>query len=246
VVGVTTFARLGRHVGIASLAGLVSGFLVAGVLGRLAMRVAGFTSRPDLIGVETANGNRVGEITFAGTLALAVFIGIGFGAIGGVLYAAAEPWLRQRRWNGLIFGGALLLALGFTVIEAGNFDFVRFGSAPLNVLMFALLFVAFGASIAYLYEAIRRIVARRGAVSTAVEIVAWLAALGVIALFLLAMVSVGGIDDLGATLPVAVAVIVPPLVLWRGLPRSIAYAAFALPVIVGGVRTLTGVIQLLD
>lgn len=242
----STFARLARHFGIASLAGLISGFVVAGVLGRLAMRVAGFTSRPDLIGVETANGNRVGEITFAGTISLAVFIGIGFGAVGAVLYAAAEPWLRQRRWKGPIFGGALLLALGVAVIEPGNFDFVRFGSAPLNVLMFALLFVAFGASIAYLYDVIRRIVERRGAMSAAVEIVAWLAALGVIALFALAMVSVGGIEAVATTLPVAIAVIVPPVVLWRGLPRSVGYAAFALPLIVGGVRTLTGVIQLLD
>lgn len=237
---------LGRHVGIASLAGVVSGFFVAGVLGRIAMRVAGFMSQPDLIGIKTSNGNRVGEITFAGTIALAVFIGIGFGAIGGVLYAAAEPWLRQRRWKGLLFGGALLLALGFTVIQPGNFDFERFGVAPLNVTMFALLFIAFGASIAYLYDAIRDIVERRGAASTAVEIVAWLAMLGVIWLFVSEIFSIGGIGDLATTLSFAIAVLIPPVVLWRGLPRLVGYAAFALPIAVGGLRTLRGVLQIVD
>jgi len=242
----TSLQRLGRQIGIASLAGVISGFFVAGILGRIAMRVAGFTSRPDLIGVATSNGNRVGEITFAGTFALATFIGIGFGAIGGVLYAAAEPWLRGRPWKGLIFGGALLLALGFAAIEPENFDFERFGFAPLNVAMFALLFIAFGATIAYLFDAIRSRVERSGVASTAVEAVAWLAAFGVIALFAVEIVSIGGIGELDTTLPIVIALIVPPIVLWRRLPRLVGYAAFALPIVIGGVKTLGGVIQLVD
>jgi hypothetical protein len=242
----TSLQRLGRQIGIASLAGVISGFFVAGILGRIAMRVAGFTSRPDLIGVATSNGNRVGEITFAGTIALAVFIGVGFGAIGGLLYAAAEPWLRGRPWKGVIFGGALLLALGFAVLEPANFDFVRFGIAPLNVAMFALLFIAFGATIAYLFDAIRSRVERSGVASTAVEAVAWLAALGVIALFVVEIVSIGGIGELDTTLPIAIAVLVPPIVLWRRLPRLVGYVAFALPIVIGGLKTLGGVIQLVD
>ena len=242
----TSLMRLGRQLGIASLAGVISGFLVAGTLGRIAMRVAGFTSRPDLIGVETSNGNRVGDITFAGTIALAVFIGIGFGAIGGVLYAAAEPWLRGRQWKGPIFGGALLLGVGFAAIEPANFDFERFGFAPLNVAMFALLFIAFGAAIAYLYDVIRGLVEGRGVVSTVVEIVAWLAALGALTVFILQIFSIGGIEDLSTSVPLAIAVLVPPVVLWRRLPAYVGYAAFALPVIVGGIKTLTGVVQLVD
>jgi hypothetical protein len=246
VLGVASLLRLGRQLGIASLAGVISGFFVAGVLGRIAMRVAGFMSRPELIGVPTAAGNRVGEITLAGTIALAVFIGIGFGAIGGVLYAAAEPWLRGRRGKGLIFGAALLLALGFAAIEPENFDFERFGFAPLNVAMFALLFIAFGVSIAYLYDAVRGVVEGRGARSTVVEVVAWLAALGTVGLFILEIFSIGGIGDLSTTIPLAIAVLVPPVVLWRRLPRRVGYAAFALPLIVGGIKTLSGVAQLLD
>jgi hypothetical protein len=39
---------------------------------------------------------------------------------------------------------------------------------------------------------------------------------------------------------------VPPLVLWRHMPRSVAYAAFALPLVVGGIKTLSGVVQIVD
>jgi len=140
VRAVLTVMSFGRHLGAASLAGLLSGALVAGVLGRLAMRVAGFTSRPELIGVATSNGNPVGEITFAGTLAIAIFVGVFAGMGGGVLYASAEPWLRSRRWRGLLFGLGLLLLLGFTVITPENIDFQRFGITGLNVAMFAALF----------------------------------------------------------------------------------------------------------
>jgi hypothetical protein len=41
-------------------------------------------------------------------------------------------------------------------------------------------------------------------------------------------------------------VLVPPVVLWRRLPRSVGYAAFALPLIVGGIKTISGVVQLVD
>lgn len=237
---------LARHVAVASLAGVVAGVLVAGILGRIAMRVAGFLSRPELIGVETANGNRVGDVTFAGTMALATFVGIGFGAVGAVLYAAAEPWLRGRRWKGLIFGGALLLALGFAVIQPANFDFERFGAAPLNVAMFAALYIAFGASIAYLFDAFRSVIARRGAIATAVEILAWIMTLGVMALFVLVLLGQGGVDDLLTPATIAIAVIVPPIVLWRGLPRLLGYAAFAVPVVSGAIRLFSGLPQLLD
>jgi hypothetical protein len=242
------FASLVRHFGIASLAGMISGFVVAGILGRIAMRVAGFTARPDLIGVATSNGNRVGEITVAGTVALAVFVGLFAGIAGGVFYAAAEPWLRSTRWKGVIFGGGLLLALGFTFIDPGNFDFERFGSAPLNVAMFAALFVAFGAATAYLYDVIRRVTMRSGPISRGVEALTWLAALAGALAAITGIFSVGGLSlsDLPLVLPFAVAAIVPPVVLWRHLPRYVGYAGFAIPVVVGGVRTLSGVLQLID
>ena len=240
-----SFRALGRHVGAACLAGIVSGVLVAGVFGRLAMRVAGFTSRPELIGVQTSNGNRVGEITVEGTLFLALFIGLSAGVVGGLLYASAEPWLRGRRWKGVIFGAALLAALGFRVIDAGNFDFQRFGSAPLNVAMFAALFIAFGAAVAWLFDRIRRAIDGAGRVAAGLEIVALIAAVVGAALAALFFFSAGGLGEPLTALVFAAAIILPAIVRWRGLPRAIAYAAFVAPLLFGALRTLPGIGQLL-
>ncbi len=237
--------ELARHVGAASLAGIVAGMLVAGVLGRIAMRVAGFLSRPDLIGVETSAGNRVGEITLGGTIAIAVFAGIGAGVVGGALYASAEPWLRRLRpWDGVVFGVALLGGVGFTVIEAANFDFQRFGNAGLNVVMFAALLVAFGVLVAWLFERIRGAIARDDVVGTLVEIVAWLAALLSVALVAGAFVSIGGVDDWPLLVIAAVVLLVPAIVRWRALPPVIAYLAFAASFVFGAVRTLAEIFEI--
>ena len=242
-----SFRELGRHLGAASIAGIVTGVLVAGVLGRIAMRVAGFMSRPDLIGVETANGNRVGEITLGGTLVIAFFIGIPAGIMGAALFASAEPWLRRfRPWHGLAFGLAILLAAGFVFIEPGNFDFQRFGSAPVNVATFAALFVVYGVVIAWLFDRVRRAVGSSGANVGPLEVVAWLAAIAVAVLSVLIFTSVGGLDDLALLLLFAAVTLVPAIVRWRRLPAAIAYAAFALPVLFGAFRTLTGISQMLD
>ena len=233
-----------QHVGAAGLAGIVAGMLVAGVLGRIAMRVAGFLSRPELIGIETSNGNRVGEITLGGTIAIAVFSGISAGLLGGMLYASAAPWLRRVRWRGVVFGIALLGGIGFTVIEPANFDFQRFGSAGLNVLLFAALFVAFGVLVAWLFERIRDAIARGGAIGTVVEIAAWLAALFSTVLVAGAFVSIGGIDDPLLLVLAAVVLLVPAVVRWRALPPVIAYLAFAAPLIFGALRTLSGMLAI--
>ena len=242
----STIRSAGRHLGAASLAGIIAGVLVGGLLGRVVMRVAGATSRPELAGSLTSNGNRLGEITFAGTLALILFVGVIAGIGGGVLFASAEPWLRSRRRKGLIFGAALLVALGFSVLDPTNIDFERFGITPLNLVLFAALFIAFGVAIAWLFDRIRTAIDGAGPVAMALTISCWLSALAALAVAVLSVVSVGGLGELLPAAAFALVVLVPPLVLWRHLPRRIAYAAFAAPVVAGGLRTLDGLRQLLD
>jgi hypothetical protein len=242
-----SFRRLGRHLGAASLAGIIAGVLVAGTLGRIAMRVAGFMARPDLIGVETANGNRIGEVTFGGTLAIALFVGIPAGILGAALFASAEPWLRRfRPWQGVAFGLGLLLAVGFIFIEPANFDFQRFGSTPVNVATFAALFIAFGTLTAWLFDRIRRAIEGTDRRTGALEVFGWLAGIAVVVLSALFFTSIGGLADPVLLLLFAAVTIVPAIVRWRGLPPAIAYAAFALPLVVGALRTLTGISQMLD
>ena len=247
-----SFRALRRHVGAASLAGIVAGILVAGVLGRIAMRVSGFLSRPDLIGIQTANGNRVGDITFSGTLALALFVGIPAGIAGAALFASAEPWLRKfRPWQGVVFGLIVLLAAGFIFIDPANVDFQRFGSALINVAMFAALFVAFGALTAWLFDRIRHAIEGNGTSARVLEVVAFVAALAVTTVSVLVFTSIvitsptGGLNEPGPALLFAGIAIVPAIVRWRGLPPVIAYAVFALAILVGALRTLSGISQML-
>lgn len=218
--------------------------VVGGLVGRVAMRVSGFTAGPALVGVRTSNGNRVGDITFDGTLALVLFVGVPAGLVGGVLFAVVEPWLRRLRpWHGLGYGVALFATFGFAVLDPSNVDFRRFGFTALNAAMFAALFLLFGVLIAWLFDRLRAAIARPGVPARATEIVAWLA-LGP-AVVATAFLSAGsGLDPL-----LAIVLVLPFLIAaiarWRKLPTRIGYAALALPLLVGAARTFGGVTELL-
>lgn len=236
----TPWFAVARHLGMASLAGITAGVLVGGLLGRVAMRVSGFTAGPALAGVTTSNGNRVGDITFAGTVALIVFVGVGTGLFGGVLYAVAEPWLRRMRpWHGLAYGSALLLAFGFTVLDPANFDFARFGPAPLNVAMFAALFLIFGLTIAWLFDLLSRSREGTGMAARVIDVLAWVALVPAVIVMVLFMAGAGGLEPLLA-IAIVGALLVPAFVRWRGLPPAIGYATLVGAVVLGGARTLSG------
>ena len=234
-----------HHVGTAALAGIVAGVLVGGLLGRVVMRISGFMAGPALAGVHTENGNVVGDVTVAGTLALITFVGLPSGALGGLLYALLEPWLRRLRpWHGLAFGVALLATAGFAFLDPANFDFRRFGVLVVNVAMFAALFVLFGVSTAWLFERLRVLRAGATAVARIVDILAWLALLlaGIVVALLLG--GAAGLEPMLAIVIVAV-LLVPAVVRWRGLPPAIAYASLIVVLLLGAARTLTGLLQLL-
>jgi hypothetical protein len=237
---------LGRHVGWASLAGLISGILVGGVLGRIAMRVRGFAAGPSMVGVHTSNGNRVGDITVAGTLALVLSVGVASGLAGGVVYAALEPWLRRLRpWHGLAYGGVLLAVFGFTVLDPSNFDFTRFGPPALNVAMFAALFVIFGVSTAWSFDRLRTLATKTGTTARVVEVLAWLA-LGP-AMLVAVLLVIGGLTQVADPLFALVcisALAVASIVHWRRLPPLVGYASLVGALVLGAARTVGGLPQL--
>lgn len=241
----SSWIAVARHLGTASLAGVIAGIVVGGLLGRVVMRISGFMAGPALVGVHTENGNRVGDITFAGTIGLVAFVGVGLGLFGGVVYAAVEPWLRRLRpWHGLAYGVMLLAALGFTVLDPFNFDFTRFGVPALNVAMFAALFVLFGVATAWLFDALRHLRARTGTAARVVDILAWLALVPAIAALVLFLGGAAGLDPLIALLVVST-FLVPAIVRWRGLPPAIGYACFAAVLVIGATRLLSGLPHLL-
>jgi hypothetical protein len=219
--------------------------LVGGVLGRVVMRISGFTAGPAMVGAHTENGNVVGDITVAGTIALIMFVGLPSGLLGGLLYALLEPWLRRLRpWHGLAYGVALLATAGSTFLDPVNFDFRRFGVTLLNVAMFAALFVLFGVATAWLFDKLRVLRAGTTAVARTVDILAWLALLLAGLLALLFLGGGAGLEPILAIVIVAV-LLVPAIVRWRGLPSAIGYASLIVVLLLGAARTLTGVLQLL-
>ncbi len=248
-----------RSLGVGSFAGALVGALVGGLGGRLAMRVSGHLTSSGLAGQTTSNGNVLGEITLGGTLGLVVFGGLLAGLFGGSLYAAVRPALAWAgRWRGLVFGVALLVAFGSVVIDPLNFDFRRFGTTWLNVAMFASLFVLFGVLVAPVCEWVDR--NSRGAHTMGkidpLLYVVWLSAL--IALIFLGMIFVAGarivIDpstadsqEVATAAATAIAFMVLAIAVIRRLTRigPVADVALAALAIVGGMRTLDGLLRLL-
>ncbi|HEY8860779.1 MAG TPA: hypothetical protein VIN37_01625, partial [Candidatus Limnocylindria bacterium] len=223
-----------RHVGTATLAGVISGIFVGGLLGRVVMRIAGFAAGPGLVGSFTANGNRVGDITVAGTAAIVLFVGLSSGLIGGVLYAVIEPWLRRLRpWHGLAYGTALLGAFGFTVLDPSNLDFRRFGSAPLNVVMFALLFLLFGVTTAWLFDRVRSLIDGATRPARVAKALAFMALIPAAFATVLLLTSVTGLAEPLFPIVVAVGLLTATVVRWRGLPDPIGYAALGATMLLG-------------
>jgi hypothetical protein len=236
---------LARHVGTASLAGTIAGVLVGGLLGRVVMRISGFTAGPAMVGARTENGNPVGDITLAGTLALVVFTGLASGLLGGIVYAVVEPWLRRvRPWHGLALGVGLFLAFGFLVLDPFNFDFRRFGVAALNVAMFAALFVIFGVVTAWLFDKVKTLRTGTSLTARVVDAAAWFAIVPAALTAVLIAMAVEGFGQV-ATISIAGPLLIAAIVRWRGFPEMLGYASLAVGVLLGAARTLSGLPQLI-
>jgi hypothetical protein len=150
-----------REIAAGSLSGIVVGIVVGGLGSRLVMRLSAIAAGSGVQGMTTANGNRVGEITVGGTMALIIFAGGFAGIFGGLLYASVRPWLAPfARWRGLVFGLGLLGLAGSLILDAANSDFIVLRPPLLNVAMFAALFLIFGIAIAPMFDRTLRALAK--------------------------------------------------------------------------------------
>ena len=259
-------AQLIRHVGIVGLAGLVTGLVVGGIGGRVFMRVAAILADDRPFRALTENGNRVGEITFGGTVELLIFIGIFAGALGAVAYVIAEPWLTWAGpLRGLVFSALLLAIASSVAFDPDNFDFDLLGNDPRNVLMLIALYAAFGP----ILVAVTGLLARRmpavdpGEPASSVVGYTVLVALGVpfLLLMLLSMFSSGfcecdhpprliGVFVVGmgiATLGLRAADVNER---WRSkryvfVFRALGYLCFAGALIAGGIRATVDILAIL-
>jgi len=142
----SSFAGLARHITVAGFSGLVAGVLVGGIGSRIFMRIAGAIAS-DAQRRTTEAGFRVGEVTFGGTVALIIFVGIFSGLVVAVYYIMLFPWLSWLgRWRGVGFGLVGFAAASATsdLMNPDNIDFFILKNEPVLVGMIFILFVAFG------------------------------------------------------------------------------------------------------
>lgn len=146
--GIDAMRALAAVVGAAAIAGA----LVAGLGGRLLMRVLAATSGDDARGKLTEAGEVIGEITFGGTVGFLVFVGIIVPVAAGFLYLILRHFLPVGAIvAGIVFGVLLLGTVGIDQPMApDNVDFAILSPLWLAVTSITGLAVLFGMSFAAL------------------------------------------------------------------------------------------------
>jgi hypothetical protein len=133
-----------REITRGGLAGLIAGVLVAGIGGRLVMRLAALLV-PESLGRFTENGNRIGDITAGGTFALILFIGLFVGLVGGSLWVTMRPWLPDAAGLRAIVSIPIAIALGTKgLVEGANPDFRVLGGSEVVVASLVTLVALYG------------------------------------------------------------------------------------------------------
>jgi hypothetical protein len=136
-----------REITRGGLAGLIAGLLVAGVGGRLVMRLAALLV-PESLGRLTENGNRIGDITAGGTFALILFVGLFFGAVAGSLWVTLRPWLPAATGSRALVSIPIAIAAGTRgLVDGGNPDFTVLGGSTPVVASLVTLVALFGPTI---------------------------------------------------------------------------------------------------
>jgi hypothetical protein len=139
-----------RDIARGGLAGLITGVLVAGIGGRVVMRVAA-TLVPEAGGQLTENGNRIGDITASGSLSLVLAGGLFFGLLGATIWVVVSPWIPGAGWLRTILAMPIAVALtGVALVQGRNTDFQTLRHDAATVVLLLLLVALAGASMSVL------------------------------------------------------------------------------------------------
>lgn len=121
-------------------AGALVGLVVAGIGGRLAMRIIASTSDPSVQGVVTDDGFVVGAVTLSGTLQFVLLEGLPSGILAGLIYLALRPFLLGRPGTRYATCGLWGVAVfGPTLVHVDGVDFNLLGPAWLAIALFVAL-----------------------------------------------------------------------------------------------------------
>lgn len=148
----TAASRGLRTISSVMAAGLMAGFLVAGWGGRLMMRLIAATSGDTAQGRLTEAEERVGEITFGGTVGFVLFVGLIVPGFAALVYVPLRHFLPGRAWSaGVAYGVLLLGTLGIgDPLSPDNIDFQIVSPAVVAVGVIAGLALLFGTTFAAL------------------------------------------------------------------------------------------------
>lgn len=138
------FVHLARESTAILIGAVVAGFLAGGLGSRLMMLGARLLA-PERRGFFTEAGNRVGEVTFEGSLFLIIFIGLFTSLAVGITLAVVGVWVPlERPWSGVLVGAILLALFSPTILDPGNFDFDLLGDQAITVAVIVAMFLAAG------------------------------------------------------------------------------------------------------
>lgn len=137
------FAFIGRWLLLGGAAGALSGFLIGGVGGRLAMLLLRLTSSDSVRGLESDDGFTIGQFS-AETVFLLLFTTL-LGLIVGIVSVALRSQLPGLR------GAAMLVLAGGTlgaavIVKPDGIDFTKLGPLPLACALFTIIPLAATAS----------------------------------------------------------------------------------------------------
>lgn len=135
-----------RTLAVATTAGLIAGVLVAGLGGRLVMRILGATSGDAAQGRITEAEEVVGEITTGGTIGIIVFVGLFGGLLTALAFIVVRRWLPTTAGPaGLVAGILLLGTLGVgDAMSPDNVDFTILRPTWLAVTLIPVVALLFG------------------------------------------------------------------------------------------------------
>ncbi len=148
---------LARTMGGGAVLGALSGLLVGGVLGRLAMRLLAVTSPISAQGRMTDDQALVGTISLSGTLGLA-FVTTIAGALAGLIYLWVRRVLPPSRGGRVAGFGLFTGSVGgaLFVHDHPSFDYTVLTPTWLAVLLFLALPLLYGLLVSWLVETLDR------------------------------------------------------------------------------------------
>ena len=142
-------ARLGSGL----MGGFLSGLVIGGIGGRLAMFLLRVTSDPALSGRETDDGFIIGSFT-GSTFFLIIFTAL-IGLIGGLFYLIVRNWFPERT-RPLMMGLLCAAVGGALIVRPDGIDFTELEPRPLAIALFVVIPALGGWAMSLLIERLLR------------------------------------------------------------------------------------------